>query len=155
MAPGRNLERDLSRDGAYRLSPAVWAERELKPRIGIDLDQWQRRLVVAPRQPAMRADISPIRQIDRRGRCHRAFDDLSPRQHEPCHRADPAPVGRGGQEGRGRILIATGQKLTIDNIFELSCCGSRVVALPGSSDDTIRGLVDRRRVGRRRSGEGG
>ena len=36
--------------------------------------------------------------------------------------------------------MATGQKLTTDNTFELSCCGSRVVALPGSTDDSIRGL---------------
>ena len=35
--------------GAYRLSPAVWADRELKPRLGLDLDQWQRKLVSAPR----------------------------------------------------------------------------------------------------------
>ena len=34
---------------AYRLSPALWADRELKPRVGIDLDQWQRgfRIVAA------------------------------------------------------------------------------------------------------------
>ena len=38
------------------------------------------------------------------------------------------------------ILIATGQKLTVDNLFELGCNGSRLVALPGSSDDTVRGL---------------
>ena len=36
--------------------------------------------------------------------------------------------------------MATGQKLTTDNTFELSCCGSRVVALPGSTDDSIRGF---------------
>ena len=34
---------------AYRLSPALWADRELKPRVGIDLDQWQRGLVMANR----------------------------------------------------------------------------------------------------------
>ena len=126
--------------GAYRLSPSVWADRELKPRLGLDLDQWQRKLVSAPR--GSRQCLLTYRQS---GKSTAAAVAAS---HSMIFRPGStslaiAPSQRQSAEVARRaraILIATGQKLTVDNLFELGCNGSRLVALPGSSDDTVRGL---------------
>ena len=125
---------------AYRLSPALWADRELKPRVGIDLDQWQRGLVMSNR--GSRQCVLTFRQS---GKSTAAAVAIA---HSMIFRPGStslaiAPTQRQSAEVARKVranLIATGQKLTTDNTFELSCSDSRVVALPGSTDDSIRGL---------------
>ena len=125
---------------AYRLSPSIWCDRELRPRIGIDLDDWQRRLVMSNR--GTRQCVLTFRQS---GKSTAAAAAIA---HSMIFRPGStslaiAPTQRQSAEVAKKVranLMATGQKLTTDNTFELSCCGSRVVALPGSTDDSIRGL---------------
>ena len=46
--------------------------------------------VCPARKPAMCADISPVRQIDGRRRCDRAFDDLPSWKYQPAPSLPPS-----------------------------------------------------------------
>lgn len=126
--------------GAYRLSPALWCDQVLQPKLGIALDRWQWNLVMAPRGKRIAALV--YRQAGKSTACAVAI------AHSVIFREGStslalAPTQRQSSEiirKTRAALLAADVKLTVDNTFSLEANGSRLVALPGSDDAAIRGL---------------
>ena len=128
------------RDAAYRLSPGFWADEVLKPALDIDLDRWQRALVAAPR--GARVVTLVFRQAGKSTACAVAIAH-SILFRPGCTSLSLSPTQRQSQEivRKARaFLLAAGSKLSTDNQFSLEANGSRLIALPGSDDASIRGL---------------
>src|SRR5262245_2836960 len=126
---------------AYRLSPSTWADQVLKPALGIDLDPWQQQLAMAPR--GSRLAVLTFRQSGKSTGAGVAVSHTMKFRPGSTSLA-LAPTQRQSAEVARKVranLVASGAKLAVDNTFELRLQNdSRVVALPGSSDESIRGL---------------
>lgn len=134
----RKVAKEALRLQLYRASPEAWARLKL----GITLDLWQRKLVEAP--PGKQVIALTARQ---RGKTEAASIAIA---HEMIFGTPGStslflcPTQRQSQEGVRRTrkhLVKGGAKLKSDNTFSLEVeNGSRALALPGSSDEGIRGL---------------
>jgi hypothetical protein len=133
-----SFAREIARQALYTLSPSAWCRRELK----LLLDPWQVRMVDAP--AASRVICLTHRQA---GKTTGAAIGVA---HTMLWRLPGstslvlAPTQRQSSELvrnlRSRLLTA-GERLTVDNTFSIELSnGSRVLAMPGNDDASIRGL---------------
>jgi hypothetical protein len=122
---------------AHALDPALWSAEAL----GLPLDPWQRRLVMAPRGSRCIALVH--RQA---GKSTAASVAVA---HTLVHRPRStslalAPTQRQSSELVRKVrahLAGAGVRLTADNAFSLELeSGERFLAMPGSDDAGIRGL---------------
>ena len=132
------LAREIAKRALYTLSPSAWCRRELR----LTLDPWQVRMVDAP--AASRVIALTFRQA---GKTSAAAVSVA---HTMLWRLPGstslvlAPTQRQSSELVRNLrakLISAGEKLSVDNTFSLELVnGSRVLAMPGNDDASIRGL---------------
>jgi hypothetical protein len=132
------LAKEIARQALYTLSPSAWCRRELR----VLLDPWQIKMVDAP--AASRVICLTHRQA---GKTTGAAIGVA---HTMLWRLPGstslvlAPTQRQSSELVRNLrsrLLAAGERLTVDNTFSIELAnGSRVLAMPGNDDASIRGL---------------
>jgi hypothetical protein len=138
--PLPDLVRRIAREALYHLSPSSWARRELD----LNLDDWQKKVTDAP--PGSRLIALTHRQA---GKSSAGSVAVS---HRMIYRSPGStslvlcPTQRQSQElirkVRNILLTVNHKNLKSDNAFSLELKnGSRVLALPGENEATIRGLT--------------
>jgi hypothetical protein len=133
-----DIVRELARRTLYTLSASRWCRRELK----LELDPWQVTMVDAP--AASRVICLTHRQAGKTTGAAVGIAHTMLWRQPASTSLVLAPTQRQSSELirnlRARLLTA-GEKLSVDNTFSIELMnGSRVLAMPGSDDASIRGL---------------
>jgi hypothetical protein len=130
--------KEIARRVLYTLSVSAWCRRELK----LDLDPWQVRMVDAP--AASRVIALTFRQAGKTSAAAVGVAHTMLWRKPGSTSLILAPTQRQSSELIRNLrarLLGVGERLSVDNTFSIEVAnGSRVLAMPGSDDASIRGL---------------